>query len=108
MELRVREFQPQNGVIWCFAPLYDSQECIYYNIKYMPQITLYLDDVTETLVNQAAQASGISRSRWVAELIRQHAHDAWPKECVALAGAFPDFPLREEPPVEADVPRIGF
>jgi hypothetical protein len=73
------------------------------------QITLYIDDATEALLVQAAQASGMSKSRWVAKLIRQHARDTWPAECVALAGAFPDFPLREElPPPGEDLARIGF
>lgn len=75
----------------------------------MSQITLYLDDATEALLARAAQASGLSKSRWVAELIRQHAHDTWPAECIALAGAFPDFPLREDLPSQGnDLPRIGF
>lgn len=75
----------------------------------MSQITLYLDEATEALLIQAAEANGMSKSRWVAELIRQHAHDTWPAECIALAGAFTDFPLREEsPPAGNDVPRIGF
>ncbi|MBN9427166.1 MAG: ribbon-helix-helix protein, CopG family [Burkholderiales bacterium] len=75
----------------------------------MTQITLYLDEATEALLTRAAAASGLSKSRWVAELIRQHARDTWPAECTALAGAFPDFPLREEvPALVADVPRIGF
>lgn len=75
----------------------------------MSQITLYLDETTEALVTQAAQAHGMSKSRWVAELIRRHANDVWPADCMALAGAFPDFPLREEQPAAGtDLPRIGF
>ncbi|MFT3799923.1 MAG: CopG family transcriptional regulator [Burkholderiaceae bacterium] len=75
----------------------------------MSQITLYLDESTDALLTQAAQASGMSKSRWVAELIRQHARDAWPADCVALAGAFRDFPLREElPPAGQDVARVDF
>ncbi|MGE0802664.1 MAG: CopG family transcriptional regulator [Lautropia sp.] len=75
----------------------------------MSQITLYLDESTDALLTQGAQASGMSKSRWVAELIRRHARDTWPAECLALAGAFPDFPLREElPPPGQDVPRVDF
>jgi hypothetical protein len=75
----------------------------------MAQITLYLDDETEALVTQAAKAKGVSKSRWVAEAIRHYAHDAWPEECLALAGAFPDFPLHEESPAPGeDLPRVGF
>ena len=77
----------------------------------MSQITLYLDDETEQLVRAAAEACGVSKSRWVADMIRRHARDTWPDEIVALAGAFPDFPLCEKadsiPPAE-DLPRIGF
>ncbi|SAI27275.1 Uncharacterised protein [Bordetella ansorpii] len=75
----------------------------------MSQITLYLDDATQALVDEAAQASGMSKSRWVAELIRKYASQEWPADCLALAGAFADFPLREDvPELPADVPRAGF
>ncbi len=76
----------------------------------MSQITLYLDDATQALVDQAAKANGVSKSRWVAELIRTYAAHEWPQECLALAGQFADFPLREDPPASpaADVPRLGF
>lgn len=77
----------------------------------MSQITLYLDDATQALVEQAAQASGMSKSRWVAELIRRHAADEWPRDCLDLAGRFADFPLREDDAPDTrpgDVPRIGF
>ncbi|MBB3102750.1 CopG family transcriptional regulator [Azomonas macrocytogenes] len=76
----------------------------------MSQITLYLDDATQALVEQAAQANGMSKSRWVAEIIRKYAAQEWPKDCLELAGRFADFPLREDSPVTApaDVPRLGF
>jgi hypothetical protein len=76
----------------------------------MSQITLYLDDATQSLVEQAAQAHGVSKSRWVAELIRKHAAHEWTADCLALAGRFPDFPSREDVPTPTapDTPRIGF
>ena len=76
----------------------------------MSQITLYLDEATQALVDQAAKAHGVSKSRWVADLIRKHAASDWPPECVALAGQFADFPLRSATaqPAAADVERIGF
>ena len=76
----------------------------------MSQITLYLDDATQALVDQAAQASGVSKSRWVADLIRKHAAHEWPQDCLSLAGAFADFPLRDPDtdPQPADAPRLGF
>ena len=77
----------------------------------MSQITLYLDDATQALVDRAAQANGVSKSRWVADIIRKHAAHEWPKECLALAGKFADFPLTENGAVghpAADAPRLGF
>ena len=78
----------------------------------MSQITLYLDEETEKLVQEKAKANGVSKSRWVADLIRRHAHDSWPEECRQLAGAFPDFPLKEEmhsAEIHAeDLPRVPF
>lgn len=75
----------------------------------MSQITLYLDDATQAVVDAAAQASGLSKSRWVAEAIRRYAAHEWPVDCLALAGQFADFPLREDTPTApVDVPRVGF
>lgn len=77
----------------------------------MSQITLYLDDATQILVEQAAAASGMSKSRWVAEIVRKYAAHEWPKSCLELAGRFADFPLQDgddAPFLPADVPRLGF
>jgi hypothetical protein len=76
----------------------------------MSQITLYLDDATQALIDQAAQANGVSKSRWVADIIRKYAAHEWPQDCLALAGRFADFPLREDlsSVVSADVTRVGF
>ena len=77
----------------------------------MSQVTLYLDDETDRALSVAATRSGMSRSRWVSQLILRHAQDQWPQECLSLAGAFPDFPLREpraQASLPADSPRIPF
>jgi len=75
----------------------------------MSQITLYLDDATQALVDQAAQANGVSKSRWVADIIRKHAAHEWPADCLALAGQFPDFPLRDDSAAQPpDLPRESF
>jgi predicted transcriptional regulator len=76
----------------------------------MPQITLYLDDATLALVDRAAKANGLSKSRWVAEIIRKYVDHEWPQDCLALAGRFADFPLREDAPVaqQIDAQRIRF
>jgi hypothetical protein len=62
----------------------------------MSKITIYLDNATQVLVDQAALASGMSKSRWVAEVIRKNDAHEWPKDCLELAGRFADFPLRED------------
>lgn len=62
----------------------------------MSQVTLYLDDETDRALPDAASRSGMSRSHWVSQLMSRHAQDNWPHECLALAGAFPDFPLSEQ------------
>jgi predicted transcriptional regulator len=76
----------------------------------MSQITLYLDDATQALVEQAAHANGLSKSRWVAQMIQKYVAQEWPKDCLSLAGQFADFPLREDAKSNPtiDVPRIGF
>jgi hypothetical protein len=76
----------------------------------MSQITLYLDDATQALVERAAKANGLSKSRWVAEIIRKYVDHEWPQNCLSLAGRFADFPLREDAPVAqvSDAQRIGF
>lgn len=77
----------------------------------MSQITLYLDDATQALVEQAALADGMSKSRWVAEIIRKHTAHQWPQDCLALAGRFADFPLNDAASVgslPSELPRLGF
>lgn len=75
----------------------------------MSQLTLYLNEDTQSLVEQAAAANGMSKSRWVADIIAKYAAQEWPQDCLELAGRFPDFPLREEGAATPDdLPRIGF
>lgn len=77
----------------------------------MSKITIYLDNATQVLVDQAALANGMSKSRWVAEIIRKYAAHEWPRDCLELAGRFADFPLREVDGaigLPVDAPRLGF
>ncbi len=76
----------------------------------MGQVTLYLDTETEARMKEAAQAAGLSQSRWLAELIRERTANEWPPSVAALAGAWADMPTAEElrqNPGE-DVPREPF
>ena len=75
----------------------------------MSQVTVYLDDEAENLLRQSAQAAGLSNSKWITQLIKKHARQEWPSELKALAGAFSDFPLRDNDLQQhIDTPRVGF
>jgi len=58
----------------------------------MGQVTIYLDEQTETKMNAAVKASGISKSKWIAHVIREKAGTEWPEHVTELAGAWSDFP----------------
>jgi hypothetical protein len=60
------------------------------------QVTLYLDDETVERVRRAARASGLSRSRWLAQLVREKTAREWPAVVREMAGSYPDFPEAEE------------
>jgi len=74
----------------------------------MSRVTLYLDEETRQLLVDAARTEGVSRSRWVARLIREKAQPTWPDSWQSCLGAFADFPLRDNSPTVADIPRIAF
>ena len=58
----------------------------------MGQITIYLDDELEKKLRAASERAKTSRSRWIAEVIRQHLDNEWPAEVREAAGAWGDFP----------------
>ncbi len=62
----------------------------------MAQVTIYLDDETEARLRQAAETVGLSKSRWIAQLIRAHTAARWPKSVQELAGTWDDFPEADE------------
>lgn len=62
----------------------------------MAQVTLYLDEETARRARRAAKASGLSQSRWLAELVREKTTREWPAAIRELAGAWRDFPEAEE------------
>ncbi len=74
----------------------------------MAQVTIYLDEETEERMDKAVRDSGLSRSRWVAGLIRERTRTEWPESFKRLIGASgEDFPsvgeIREG--LGEDVPR---
>ena len=62
----------------------------------MSQITIYLDAETEKRLTRAIKNGGISKSRWIADLIKEKVATNWPGNVVALAGAWSDLPTADE------------
>jgi hypothetical protein len=73
----------------------------------MPQLSLYLDEKTLKMVQQAAKLSRISMSKWVAKQLRTQLHNEWPQEYFKLFGSImdPSFAGPEPMTTTADVPR---
>ena len=68
----------------------------------MPKITVYLDNETAEKMRLHLKGKDISRSQWVADLIREKLRSEWPEHILALAGAWKDFPSLEE--IRGEVP----
>ncbi|NHM15065.1 antitoxin [Eggerthellaceae bacterium zg-887] len=72
----------------------------------MPQLSLYLDDATMSLLRQSAEEAQLSLSKYVAGLIRQDSEgSAWPEGyfdqvCGRLTD--PSFTVAEEPSAPLD------
>ena len=56
----------------------------------MAQVTLYLDEDTAERLKKAAKQAGVSRSRWLAMLVREKTATEWPQAVRDLAGAWTD------------------
>ena len=63
----------------------------------MGQVTIYLDNETETKMKKAARTNQISVSKWVADLIKEKISTQWPQDVANLAGSWKeDFPSLSE------------
>jgi hypothetical protein len=62
----------------------------------MGQVTIYVDDDTEKKMLRLIEKSGVSKSKWITELIREKTMTTWPESVVRLAGAWKDLPSAEE------------
>lgn len=62
----------------------------------MGQVTIYLDEQTELLVRAAADAEGVSLSKWIAKRINGRSYGEWPAFMRDLVGAWPDMPSAEQ------------
>jgi len=61
----------------------------------MSQVTIYLDPETEKKLNVITADLNISKSKWIAGLIRAEITNSWPEGIINLAGAWKDFPMAE-------------
>ena len=62
----------------------------------MGQITIYLDSEIEKKMNNVVKKSGISKSKWISNLIKEKTASSWPDNIIELAGAWSDIPTAEE------------
>ena len=62
----------------------------------MSQVTIYLEEETEQKMIVAAAAANLSKSKWIARLIKDKVANEWPLSVAELAGSWEDFPSLEE------------
>ena len=62
----------------------------------MGQVTIYLDSKTEKKLLNIVKKSGVSKSKWIADLIKEKTSRTWPDHIFDLAGAWKDLPTAEE------------
>jgi hypothetical protein len=62
----------------------------------MGQVTIYLDSETEKKMSNAIKKTGISKSKWISDLIKQKMTSTWPENIIKLAGAWTDLPTAED------------
>lgn len=62
----------------------------------MGQVTIYLDDETEQKMIANARVMKLSKSKWIANVIREKLVDDWPDTVRELPGSWEDFPTLEE------------
>jgi len=62
----------------------------------MGQVTIYLDSETEKKMSNVIKKTGISKSKWISDLIKQKMTSTWPENIIKLAGAWTDLPTAED------------
>lgn len=62
----------------------------------MGQVTIYLDSRTEDKLKMAVEKTGISKSKWISEIIQEKTSCTWPEHVKRLAGTWSDMPTAEE------------
>lgn len=61
----------------------------------MGQVTIYLDDETEKKMKANAKIMKVSKSKWIANVIREKLVEDWPDTVRELPGTWDDFPSLE-------------
>lgn len=61
----------------------------------MGQVTIYLEDDIEEKMVKAAESAHLSKSKWIARLIRENVANEWPQSVANFAGSWSDFPSIE-------------
>ena len=92
----VQVFQVNIYELLSFVKIYVNLCFIWKGGEMMGQITIYLDSETEKKMINTVKKSGKSKSKWVADLIREKTAGSWPENIVKLAGAWSDLPTAEE------------
>lgn len=62
----------------------------------MGQVTIYIDADTEKKLNLIIKKIGISKSKWISNLIKEKTSQEWPEDIINMAGSWTDFPMADE------------
>ena len=62
----------------------------------MGHVTIHLEDEIEEKMSAAAKAEHLSKSKWVASLIKEKVTSEWPESITHLAGAWKNLSLAED------------
>ncbi|KJS28810.1 MAG: CopG family transcripitonal regulator [Desulfatitalea sp. BRH_c12] len=76
----------------------------------MGQVTIYLDTETERKLNAIIREKKVSKSKWIADLIRHETDSCWPQSIIDAAGTWKDMPTAEtiRKKIGKDVKREAF
>jgi metal-responsive CopG/Arc/MetJ family transcriptional regulator len=62
----------------------------------MGQVTIYLDKQILKKLKNAVEKSGMSKSKWISDVIKEKISTSWPENVKKLAGTWNDIPTAEE------------
>ena len=56
----------------------------------MTQLAIYIEEKLSEKLEKAVKASGKSKSKWIADVIKKELDDQWPEDFFDLAGSWKD------------------